>query len=88
MPPPSAQQTPQQDEPSLLAAFAAAVSSLDPDIIVGWDVQRGSLGYLAERAAALALEPQLLRAAGRTPSLGSIKEKQVRRAVALNPQST
>ncbi len=66
-----------QDEPTLLRAVAAALSSLDPDILLGWDVQRGSLGYLAERGAALGLAPPLLRAAGRTPGLTSIKERQV-----------
>ncbi|GIL62894.1 hypothetical protein Vafri_17102, partial [Volvox africanus] len=64
------------DEAALLRAAAACLSSLDPDIVLGWDVQRHSLGYLAERAAALGLAPPLLRAAGRTPGAASIKERQ------------
>ncbi|GLC55953.1 hypothetical protein PLESTB_001048500, partial [Pleodorina starrii] len=64
------------DEASLLRAAAACLSSLDPDILLGWDVQRHSLGYLAERGAALGLAPPLLRAAGRTPAAASIKERQ------------
>ncbi|GIL69760.1 hypothetical protein Vretifemale_737, partial [Volvox reticuliferus] len=64
------------DEAALLRAAAACLSSLDPDIILGWDVQRHSLGYLAERAAVLGLAPPLLRAAGRTPGAASIKERQ------------
>lgn len=68
---------PPQDEPSLLRGVCEALSSLDPDVVLGWDVQRGSLGYLAERGAALALDPPLLRASGRTPGMGSIKERQV-----------
>lgn len=42
-------------EEDLLARLAALVTGLDPDILVGWDVQRASLGYLADRASALGL---------------------------------
>jgi hypothetical protein len=41
-----------QDESSLLRGWAAAVSALDPELVLGWDVQRHSLGYLTERAQA------------------------------------
>lgn len=38
----------------------------DPDILMGWDIQGGSLGFLAERAAFLGIG--LLRKISRTPS--------------------
>ena len=37
-------------EAELLNAFEDAVISLDPDIVMGYEIQKGSLGYLAERA--------------------------------------
>ena len=33
----------------MLEAFADAVVSLDPDIVMGWEMQKGSLGYLKDR---------------------------------------
>jgi len=50
------------------------VRQLDPDILIGWDVQKGGLGYLADRAAVLGIN--LLRAASRTPELAGLKERQ------------
>jgi DNA polymerase elongation subunit (family B) len=44
-----------QDEVQLLCGFVGAIMHLDPDIIVGWDLQRSSLGYLVERWAVLAI---------------------------------
>lgn len=41
------------------------MSSLDPDILIGWEVQRGSLGFLAERAAHLGIN--LLKRISRIP---------------------
>lgn len=38
-------------EDELLNAFVAAIQSLDPDIMLGFEVQQASLGYMAERAA-------------------------------------
>lgn len=37
-------------ELDLLNTFADIVVNLDPDIIVGWEVERGSWGYLDARA--------------------------------------
>jgi DNA polymerase elongation subunit (family B) len=34
---------------ALLRGVVGAVQSLDPDIIIGWDIQKESLGYLVER---------------------------------------
>jgi len=36
-------------EREVFEAFAKLVEDVDPDAIVGWDVQSGSLGYLAAR---------------------------------------
>ncbi|KAJ7973360.1 DNA polymerase [Quillaja saponaria] len=54
------------DEKYLLYYFIKIVSSYDPDILMGWDIQGGSLGFLAERAAQLGLG--LLNSISRTPS--------------------
>jgi hypothetical protein len=58
------------DERQLLGGFCEAVRRLDADVIVTWDVQRGGLGYLAERAAGMGIN--LLREASRTPEVGMI----------------
>jgi hypothetical protein len=55
------------DEVQLIEGFCEALRQLDPDILVGWDVQKGGLGYLAERGALLGLN--VLRAASRTPEV-------------------
>ncbi|KAK9800905.1 hypothetical protein WJX73_009136 [Symbiochloris irregularis] len=61
-------------EEALLDALVEAVRSLDPDIILGWEVQQGSLGYLADRAA-LSDRP-LLQQVSRTPQAVSPKDRQ------------
>lgn len=53
------------EEREMLESFAAAVKSLDPDMLVGWEVQQGSIGYLADRAELL--EIPLLKLISRTP---------------------
>ncbi|XP_071725509.1 DNA polymerase zeta catalytic subunit [Rutidosis leptorrhynchoides] len=53
-------------ENQLFNEFMKLVSILDPDILMGWDVQGGSLGFLAERAAFLGIG--LLNKISRTPS--------------------
>ena len=71
-------------EAALLGALSAAVAAADPDILLGYEVQRASLGYAAERAAVLGL-PSLLRALSRLPrvsgrvhlELGSGKQQVV-----------
>ncbi|KAK4282799.1 hypothetical protein QN277_014132 [Acacia crassicarpa] len=54
------------EEQYLLKKFIKIVSSSDPDILMGWDIQGGSLGFLAERASHLGLG--LLNSLSRTPS--------------------
>ncbi|PKA58464.1 DNA polymerase delta catalytic subunit [Apostasia shenzhenica] len=53
------------EEKLLLQQFVWIITSLDPDILMGWEIQGGSLGYLAERALHLGLN--LLRKISRTP---------------------
>lgn len=43
------------EERDLLNNLISAVCSIDPDIVVGWEIQLGSLGFLAERAAYLGI---------------------------------
>uniref|UniRef100_A0A0D9X2Q2 DNA polymerase n=1 Tax=Leersia perrieri TaxID=77586 RepID=A0A0D9X2Q2_9ORYZ len=52
-------------ESELLNHLINAICSIDPDIIVGWEIQLGSLGFLAERAAYLGIG--LLKRISRTP---------------------
>ncbi|KAF3962426.1 hypothetical protein CMV_013062 [Castanea mollissima] len=42
-------------EKYLCSQFMKIVYSSDPDIILGWDIQGGSLGFLAERASHLGI---------------------------------
>ena len=61
-------------EAALFEAFISLVKATDPDILLGYDVQTGSLGYLAQRHAVLQagkdrrLVVPLLRALSRTPA--------------------
>ncbi|KZV47318.1 DNA polymerase zeta catalytic subunit-like [Dorcoceras hygrometricum] len=54
------------EELQLFSHFSKLIHSADPDVIMGWDVQSGSLGFLAERAGYLGLG--LLNNISRTPS--------------------
>lgn len=54
------------EEKCLFDHFRKIVSSVDPDILMGWDIQGGSLGFLAERALRLGIG--LLNIISRTPS--------------------
>ncbi|KAH9755088.1 DNA polymerase zeta catalytic subunit [Citrus sinensis] len=49
----------------LFSHFIKILCSFDPDILMGWDIQGGSLGFLAERAAHLGIG--LLNDISRTP---------------------
>lgn len=56
------------DEHALIEALVSAVRAYDPAIVLGFDVQSGSLGYLTERAAVLGgVHANLLRSLSRTP---------------------
>ncbi|CAN6226497.1 unnamed protein product [Urochloa humidicola] len=53
------------EERDLLNNLISAICSIDPDILVGWEIQLGSLGFLAERAAYLGIG--LLKRISRIP---------------------
>lgn len=61
-------------EKALLDAVITAVQSLDPDILMGYEVQKGSLGYLSDRAAAAYEWPTFLRELSRLPGSPSANE--------------
>lgn len=54
------------EEKDLFNHFIKVIHSYDPDIIMGWDIQGGSLGFLAERAAQIGIG--LLNRISRTDS--------------------
>lgn len=54
------------EEKQLVIHFVKIINDLNPDILIGWDVQGGSLGFLAERASYLGIG--LLNLVSRTPS--------------------
>lgn len=54
------------EEKHLFSHIIKILSLFDPDILLGWDIQGGSLGFLAERAAHLGIG--LLNEISRTPS--------------------
>ncbi|XP_010243556.1 PREDICTED: DNA polymerase zeta catalytic subunit [Nelumbo nucifera] len=54
------------EEKPMFDHFVQIICSLDPDILMGWEIQGGSLGFLAERAAHLGVT--LLNSISRTPT--------------------
>lgn len=56
------------------------ISSVDPDVLMGWEIQGGSLGFLAERAAHLGIS--LLKNISRTPAYEMKKSQS-----SANPES-
>ncbi|XP_021772931.1 DNA polymerase zeta catalytic subunit-like [Chenopodium quinoa] len=54
------------EERDLLDKFISITCSIDPDILIGWDIQGNSLGFLAERASHLGLS--LINKISRTPA--------------------
>ncbi|XP_048591885.1 DNA polymerase zeta catalytic subunit-like isoform X1 [Brassica napus] len=54
------------EERQLFRYFIETLCKWDPDILVGWDIQGGSLGFLAERAAQLGI--RFLNNISRTPT--------------------
>ena len=63
-------------ELALLDAVVVAIRSLDPDILMGFEVQKDSVGYLSDRAAAVYERPHFLREVSRLPEESSVKEGQ------------
>ncbi|CAD7702237.1 unnamed protein product [Ostreobium quekettii] len=62
-------------EVELLKGFVESVGVLDPDIVLGFEAQMESLGYLSDRANQL--DMNLLRIMSRVPGRSSLKEGQV-----------
>ncbi|KAI8027476.1 DNA polymerase zeta catalytic subunit [Camellia lanceoleosa] len=54
------------EEKNLFSHFMNIICSIDPDILMGWDIQGSSLGFLAERALHLGIS--LLNGISRTPT--------------------
>lgn len=54
-----------KDEKTLLYLFTEMICLYDPDVLMGWEIQGGSIGYLAERAAYVGIG--LLKKISRTP---------------------
>ncbi|XP_038703838.1 DNA polymerase zeta catalytic subunit isoform X2 [Tripterygium wilfordii] len=54
------------EEKQLFSNFMKILGSFDPDVLMGWDIQGSSLGFLAERAACLGIG--LLNSISRTPT--------------------
>ena len=69
-----------KSEKALLEGVVDAMQALDPDIVLGFEVQKGSLGYLADRAATM--EMGLLKLVSRTPEVHFKSTYVVCRAVA------
>ena len=62
------------DELALIRGFIATVRALDPDVLVGFEMQGESLGWLAERAGALGVG--LLREISRDERVPGAAERQ------------
>ncbi|GMH43547.1 hypothetical protein BSKO_11469 [Bryopsis sp. KO-2023] len=62
------------DEKNMFQAFMESVRDLDPDVLMGFEVQQESLGFLVDRANQL--EINLLREISRLPGIASVKEFQ------------
>lgn len=64
------------EELQLFNHFTKLIHAFDPDVLMGWDVQSGSLGFLAERAAHLGIG--LLNNISRTPSRNNLSSADSR----------
>lgn len=62
------------EEKDLFGHFVQIIRLADPDILLGWDIQGGSLGFLAERAAHLGIG--LLNKVSRTPLQTSVDKRE------------
>ena len=71
-------------EMKLLEGFIDALQSLDPDIMVGFEVQQSSVGYLADRGNQL--EMPLLKLISRMPEV-SHPETQKAQIIGSNHSS-
>ncbi|VVA94379.1 unnamed protein product [Arabis nemorensis] len=71
------------EERQLFSCFIETLCKWDPDILVGWDIQGGSIGFLAERAAQLGIK--FLNSISRTPSPTTTNDSDNKRNLDNNP---
>jgi DNA polymerase elongation subunit (family B) len=71
-----------ESEVDMLEGVVKAVQALDPDMIVAFDLMRGSVGYMEERAQALDA-PLFLRRLGRCPDQPGTFDNKVNLAVVI-----
>ncbi|XP_074555935.1 DNA polymerase zeta catalytic subunit [Curcuma longa] len=69
------------EEKQLLLHFAKIISSVDPDILMGWEIQGGSLGFVVERGGYMGIN--LINIISRTPDF----EFSQRIGDSANPES-
>ena len=62
------------DEPSLLLGFTNTVKALDPDVLLGFEIQAESLGFLITRGTVLGVD--LVRDMSRAENLPGANERQ------------
>lgn len=70
------------EERQLFSYFIETLCKWDPDILLGWDIQGGSIGFLAERAAQLGI--RFLDNISRTPSLTTTNDSDDKRKLSNN----
>lgn len=58
------------DESSTLRAIADVVATVDPDVVMGFDTERESLGYLLDRGVAIGVD--MARLLSRLPGAGTV----------------
>ncbi|XP_017258857.1 DNA polymerase zeta catalytic subunit isoform X2 [Daucus carota subsp. sativus] len=71
------------EEKELFNHFIKFICSYDPDILMGWDIQGGSLGFLAERAAqiGIGLLNKISRTVSQTKELGQDSDVRVKSVI-------
>ncbi|EOA33539.1 hypothetical protein CARUB_v10019649mg [Capsella rubella] len=70
------------EERQLFSYFIETLCKWDPDILLGWDIQGGSIGFLAERAAQLGI--RFLNKISRTPSPTTANDSDNKRNLGNN----
>lgn len=71
-------------EETLFDAVVAAVCALDPDIVVGFEIQKDSVGYLSDRAAVAFKRNSFLKELSRMPGDGKVAQTKQQKNDHLN----
>ncbi|KAL1216430.1 DNA polymerase zeta catalytic subunit [Cardamine amara subsp. amara] len=71
-----------REERQLFSYFIETLCKWDPDILLGWDIQGGSIGFLAERAAQLGI--RFLNNISRAPSPTTTNDSDNKRNIGNN----